>query len=240
MKRRMLAAALAAAVLALLPAAAAPRAEAMSFVDKQVMAGALLIQKYVNDYGQANHFTYPPVTMVMHGGKLPGSSLIWPSNPWTGKVMGPGTARGTYTYKLTGGGSGYALVVHLAKGNSPLRGGVPAWFAPERDQQCRQNLYLLQRYVEAYAAGHGGVYPTADLVNTTTFSPLGYAWPFNPWTGSAMTQPTAQGSSVGDFYYAQLSGGAGYSLKVMLSSGKWSPAVGPLSAISRLTAAPGG
>ena len=52
MTRRLIATVLAAAVLALLLAAAAPRAEAISFVDKQVLAGALLIQKYINDYGQ--------------------------------------------------------------------------------------------------------------------------------------------------------------------------------------------
>ena len=121
-------------------AAAAPRAEAMSFVDKQVEAGALLVQKYINDYGQTNRFVYPPVAMVKQGGKLPGSTFIWPSNPWTGKVMGPGTARGTYTYKLTGSGSGYVLTVHLSGSNQKLTGGTPAWFKPERDTQCKQNL----------------------------------------------------------------------------------------------------
>jgi hypothetical protein len=237
MSRRLLATALAAAVLSLLLAGAAPRAEATSFVDKQVLAGALLIQKYVNDYGQTNRFTYPPVTMVKQGGKLPGSTVIWPSNPWTGKVMGPGTSRGTYTYKLTGGGSGYTLTVHLSSGNSPLKGGVPTWFKPERDTQARQNLLLLQRYIEAYAATHGGSYPVAELVTTTAFTDPPYVWPVNPWSGA----PMAQTGAVGDFVYAQLSGGGGYSLKVMLSSGKWSsPALGPVGAVGRLMATPGG
>jgi hypothetical protein len=236
MKRRLIATVLAAAVFSLLLAAAAPRAEAVSFVDKQVMAGALLIQKYVNDYGQTNRFTYPPVEMVKQGGKLPGSTLIWPSNPWTGKVMGPGTSRGTYTYTLKGGGSAYILNVHLSSGNQKLAGGTPAWFKPERDTQCQQNLLLLQRYVEAYALLHGGGYPTADLVTATTFALPLYVWPVNPWSGSAMVQA----GSVGDFFYAQTSGGAGYSLKVMLSTGKWSTALGPLTRGVPLTATPGG
>jgi hypothetical protein len=236
MTRRFIATVLAAAVLALMLAAAAPRAEAMGFVDKQVVAGALLVQKYVNDYGQTNRFVYPPVTMVKQGGKLPGSTVIWPSNPWTGKVMGPGTSRGTYTYKLTGGGSGYTLTVHLSGSNQKLTGGTPDWFKPERDTQCKQDLLLLQRYVEAYAAGHGGLYPTADLVNATTFAAPQYIWPASPWTGQAM----AQGASVGDFSYVLAPGGAGYALKVMQSNGKWSDPLKPLSAISRLTATPGG
>jgi type II secretory pathway pseudopilin PulG len=236
MTRRMIAVLVAAAVVALSLGATAPRADAgMSFVDKQVMAGALLIQKYVNDYGQANRFTYPPVTMVKQGGRLPGSTFIWPSNPWTGKVMGPGKSRGTYTYTLKGAGSSYILNVHLSRGNQKLTGGVPAWFKPERDTQSRQNLLLLQRYVEAFAAGNGGTYPTADLVNATAFAAPAYVWPQSPWSGAAMTQ----GTKVGEFSYVQLSGGTGYALKVMLSNGRWSTPLGPLSALSRLTATPG-
>lgn len=237
MTRRLIATVLAAAVLALLLATAAPRAEAaMPFVDKQVMAGALLIQKYVNDYGQTNRFTYPPASMVKQGGKLPGATFIWPSNPWTGKVMGPGTARGTYTYTLRGSGSSYTLTVHLSGGNQKLTGGTPAWFKPERDTQCKQDLLLLQRYVEAFAAANGGVYPTADLVNATTFAAPLYVWPVSPWSGSAMVQ----GAAVGDFSYAQVSGGASYSLKVMQTNGKWSEPLKPLSALARLMATPGG
>jgi hypothetical protein len=239
MTRRTIAAVLAAAVLALTLAAATPRAEAMGFVDKQVVAGALLIQKYVNDYGQTNRYVYPPATMVKQGGKLPGATLIWPSNPWTGKVMGPGTSRGTYTYKLTGGGSSYILTVHLSGSNQKLTGGTPEWFKPERDTQCKQDLLLLQRYVEAHAAANGGAYPSADLVNATVFAAPLYVWPVNPWSGQAMTQPAPGGNaSVGDFSYS--GGGTNYSLKVMQANGRWSDPLRPLNAIARLTATPGG
>jgi hypothetical protein len=239
MTRRTIAALLAASVLALMLAAATPRAEAMGFVDKQVVAGALLVQKYVNDYGQTNRYVYPPVAMVKQGGKLPGSTFIWPSNPWTGKVMGPGASRGTYTYKLTGGGSGYVLTVHLSGSNQKLTGGAPDWFKPERDTQCKQDLLLLQRYVEAYAGG--GAYPTADLMNATTFAAPLYIWPVNPWSGQPMAQPAPGGNaSLGDFLYTQLNGGTSYSLKVMQSNGKWSEPLKPLGALGRLTATPGG
>jgi len=234
MTRRTLAIVLTTVALALLFAAAAPRARAVSFVDKQAQAGSLLIQKYVNDYGQGNRFVYPSKSMVKKGGGLPGSSVIWPSNPWTGKVMAPGTARGTYTYARSAGGASYRLVVHLSSGNWTLTGGVPSWFKPERNTASRQNLLLLQRYVEAHAASHGGAYPAAADVTAVAFGPS-YVWPNNPWTGADMVT----GTTVGDYAYTQLNGGAGYSLKVMLTGG-WSTALGPVPTLGQLTLSPGG
>lgn len=232
MIRRVIVVVLATAVLALASAAAAPHAEAVSFVDKQVQAGALLIQNYVNAYGQAHRFVYPPKAMVKRGGGLPNSTLIWPSNPWTGRVMAPGTSRGTYTYTLGAGNLSYRLTVHLSSGNYVLKSGMPAWFKAERNTAARQNLLLLQRYVEAYAAAHGGSYPTADLVTTEGFG-AGYAWPVDPWTGA----PMAAGDKLGCYSYA--GGGAGYALKVMLTSG-WSATFGPLPVPALLTMSPGG
>jgi hypothetical protein len=234
MIRRTLGVVLTTVAVALLFAAAAPRAEAVSFVDKQVQAGSLLIQKYVNDYGQGNRFVYPTKSMVKKGGGLPGSGAIWPSNPWTGRIMAPGTSRGTYTYTPSASRATYKLVVHLSSGNWTLTGGVPAWFKPERNTASRQGLLLLQRYVEAYAASHGGVYPAAADVTAGTFG-ASYVWPKNPWTGSDMVA----GATAGDFDYTQLSGGSGYSLKVMLTGG-WSTALGPLPTLGQLTTTPGG
>ena len=58
--RHRIVVALATAALALLLAAAAPRpAQAVSFVDKQVQAGALLIQNYINAYGMAARLRLP-------------------------------------------------------------------------------------------------------------------------------------------------------------------------------------
>ena len=134
MIRRLTAAVLATAVLALLLAAAAPRAEAISFVDKQVQAGGLLIQNYVDKYGMANAFHFPPRTMVKKGGGLPDSTLMWPANPWTGKTMGAGTSRGTYTYTLAANGLSYRLTMHFSSGSYTFKGGIPRWLRSERDQ----------------------------------------------------------------------------------------------------------
>ena len=221
MTRRMIAVALATTVLALLLAAAAPRAEAVSFVDKQVQAGALLIQKYINDYGQDKRFVYPPKSMVKKGGGLPGSASIWPSNPWTGRIMAPGTARGTYTYTPSASGATYRFVVHLSSGNWTLSGGVPAWFKPERNTAARQNLLLLQRYLDAYKAAHAD-YPATGSLTPETFPSPTYVWPRNPWTGAAM----AASDTLGDFSYARVSA-TDFTLKVKLTSG-WSEAFGPV------------
>ncbi len=214
---------------------AAPRpAQAVSFVDKQVQAGALLIQNYVNTYGQAHQFVYPPKKMVKKGGGLPSATVIWPSNPWTGRIMGPGSSRGTYTYKLGTGAISYRLIVHLSRGNYVLKSAMPSWLKSERNTAALQDLLLLQRYVEAHAAAHGGTYPAPAEVTAAAFG-ASYVWPGNPWTGADM----AAGAALGDFSYAQLSGGTSYSLKVMLSSG-WSAAFHPVSLLGSLTVTPGG
>jgi type II secretory pathway pseudopilin PulG len=223
---------LATSVLALLLATAAPRAEAVSFVDKQVQAGAFLIQKYINDYGQNNRFVYPPTSMVKKGGGLPGSTVIWPSNPWTGRAMAPGTSRGTYTYTPSASGATYKLVVHLSSGNWPLTGGVPAWFKPERNTASKQNLLLLQRYLDAYKAANGD-YPATGSLTPETFPSPTYVWPKNPWSGTDM----AASDAIGDFSYTRISA-TDFTLKVKLTSG-WSDPFGPASLLSKLRVSPG-
>lgn len=231
MTRRTITAALAVLALALtLAAAVPPPAAAVSFVDKQVQAGSLLIQKYIDAYGQARQFTYPAKTVVKKGGGL--DAPIWPANPWTGKIMSPGTSRGTYTYTLGAGGTSYKLTAHLSKGSYILRGGMPKWFKGERDTAARQDLLLLQRYVETYAASHGGVYPAvADVTPAGLGS--GFVWPKNPWTGADMVA----GDALGDFRYG--GGGASYTLRVRLTTG-WSATFGPVSVLGRLTDSAGG
>lgn len=231
MIRRVTAVVLATAALALLLAAAAPRAEAVSFVDKQVQAGGLLIQNYIDRYGTAHRFVFPARSMVKKGGGLPGATLIWPANPWTGRKMAPGRSRGTYTYTLGAGRISYKLTMHLSRGSYTFRGSMPAWFKNERDTASKQNLLLLQRYVESYASSHGG-YPAAADVNAGTFG-ADYSWPRNPWTGTAMTQS----SSLGDFAYTRTTDG--YELRVHVARGA-ELVLTQLSLGTPIGAAPGG
>jgi type II secretory pathway pseudopilin PulG len=234
MTRRMPVVVLATTFLVLLLAAAAPRpARAVSFVDKQVQAGALLIQNYVNTYGQAHQFVYPPKKMVKKGGGLPNSTVIWPSNPWTGRIMGPGSSRGTYTYKLGTGDLSYRLIVHLSRGNYVLKSAMPSWFKSERNTAAKQDLLLLQRYLDAYKTDHGD-YPATGSLTPQVFADPTYVWPQNPWTGSAMTASDA----LGDFSYTRVSS-SDFTLRVKLTSG-WSDAFHPVSLLSNLTVTPGG
>jgi hypothetical protein len=211
---------LALAVCALVVGAALPaRAAAVGFVDQQVQAGALLVQNYVNAYGQKNQFVYPTKAMVKKGGGL--TAPIWPANPWSGKVMGPGTSRGTFTYTPSTDRTHYTLTAHLSKGRYKLSGGMPTWFKSERDVAARQALLLLQRYIEEYASLHGNVFPAAADVTPAAVG-AGFTWPQNPWTGAAMVAGTA----LGDFSYTQVAGGTSYTLKVKLTTG-WSTPFGP-------------
>jgi hypothetical protein len=194
-------------------------AGAVSFVDKQVQAGALLLQNYVNASGQQHHFIYPTKAMVKKGGGL--TAPIWPANPWTGKIMAPGTGRGTYTYTPNADRTRYTLTAHLSKGSYKLTGGIPGWFKVERDTAAKQGALLLQRYVEEYASLHGNVFPAATDVTPAVVG-AGYTWPQDPWTGAAMVAGTA----LGDFSYTQLTGGTSYSLRVKLTTG-WSTTFGP-------------
>ena len=213
MTRRMIAVVLATAVLALLLAAAAPRAEAVSFVDKQVQAGALLIQNYVNAYGQTHRFVYPPKSMVKKGGGLPGATLIWPSNPWTGKVMGPGTSRGTYTYTLGASGPRYRLTVHLSSGNYAAH-GRRCRVAQDRAQHGRQAEPAPAAAVPRRLQAAHARLPGDRLAHAGDLPSPTYVWPKNPWTGAAM----AAGDGLGDFSYTRISS-SDFTLKVKLTSG---------------------
>ena len=189
---------------------------APSFVDKQVQANILLLQGYIDSYAITNRFAYPPVAMVRKGGGL--TAPIWPANPWSGKTMVPGKARGTYTYRLTA--TGYALIGHLSKGSYKVTGGLPAWLSDERDMDSKMALALIEQYVDAWASTNGGLPPAEQVTQTGAVGaqPGVPIWPVDPWTGG----PMSPGPAPGQFTYATANGT--YTLSVHLSGGgSWSP-----------------
>lgn len=195
----------------------APEARAaVPFVDQQVQAQLLLLQGYINTTALNNGFAFPAAKTVRQGGGL--NAPIWPSNPWTGKVMAPGSTRGTYTYTLKADGS-YTLIGHLSVGSYKLSGGPPKWFKIERDAQTKASLALLQQYVEMWARDHAGAFPQAtDLAQTGAVGQQrpGLLWPANPWTGA----PLSAGNSLGAFAYAPPTASTSYVLRGHLSNGK--------------------
>jgi hypothetical protein len=109
---------------------AAPVAGAL-MRDAQMKQNIRLLKIYVDAYAGEHGFVFPAAAVVKKGGGL--TAPVWPVNPWTGKPMAPGGARGTYTYAATARGAGYTLTAHLAGGAYSLKGGAPTWLANERD-----------------------------------------------------------------------------------------------------------
>ena len=120
----------------------------------------------------AHAFVFPPKSMVKKGGGLPDSTLHVAGQPVDRQDHGPaGTSRGTYTYTLAASGLSYKLTMHFSSGNYTFKGGMPRWLRTERDQASKQNLLLLQRYVEA-AAASSHVYPATGAFTKDAFSSL--------------------------------------------------------------------
>jgi len=93
---------------------------------------------------------------------------------------------------------------------------APVASAFTRDAQMKQNLRLLQIYIERSAAAKSFVYPAAAAVKKGggLTAPV---WPANPWTGAAM----APGKARGTYTYKLVAGGDGYTLVGHLSAGSF-------------------
>ncbi len=151
-------------------ASSAPRTRGVSFVDQQVEAGILLLQGYINTQGANNGFVFPAKAIVKKGGGL--VAPIWPANPWTGKIMAPGTGRGIFTYTLTSAaGTAYKLVGHLSKGSFTVKGGTPKWLTAERtqadDQITALAVRMLKGYVDIWGLQKNGAPPAQAQMTST-------------------------------------------------------------------------
>ncbi len=91
---------------------------------------------------------------------------------------------------------------------------APVTAGMSRDARTKQNVRLLKTYIDAYAAAHGFVFPSAAFVRKGGGLPAPL-WPANPWSG----RPMAPGKKRGGFTYAPASGRASYTLVGRLSTG---------------------
>jgi len=93
---------------------------------------------------------------------------------------------------------------------------APGASALTRDARMKQNLRLLQVYIERSAAARSFVYPAAATVRKGggLTAPV---WPVNPWTGAAM----APGRTRGTYTYKVGAGADGYTLVGRLSAGSF-------------------
>lgn len=78
-----------------------PTPDASACAD-QIMAGVHDIQIAVQTWAVKHEDAYPPPYMVVPGGDVAQYVEQWPTDPYTGKAMTPGTGPGQYQYTLQG------------------------------------------------------------------------------------------------------------------------------------------
>ncbi len=81
--------------------------------DQAAKSNLTNIKMAIQSYAAANGQLPPAADQ----GTLGGYMNPWPTNPWTKAPMKPGAAKGDYTY-TPGGGTSFALVVHLSDGQT--------------------------------------------------------------------------------------------------------------------------
>ena len=93
-----------------------PSASASPTNDQQVVDGIAKLQVGIVTWASANNNLYPPPQDVVEGGGISQYVDPWPTNPFTGQPMTPGTAPGNYVYEQLSGGQGYKLTGYLSNG----------------------------------------------------------------------------------------------------------------------------
>jgi len=93
-----------------------PSTSASPTTDQQVIDGIAKLQVGIVTWASANNNLYPPPQDVVEGGGISQYVDPWPTNPFTGQPMTPGTAPGSYVYEQLSGGQGYRLTGYLSNG----------------------------------------------------------------------------------------------------------------------------
>jgi hypothetical protein len=192
--------------------------------DHRGQEGLNLIRQYVEKWARAHSGRLPAAAAVGRDGAVgrQDGGLFWPSNPWDHGPMAQRDDRGSFAYALAEDGHSYVLRLHRAlKDDYVLRGNgtdqpLAADSGDPRVRQARQNLHLLQGYIELHAALNGFVYPDASQVQrgTSLVAPI---WPLNPWNG----KPMAPGKRRGTYTYSPAPDRSAYKLVGHLPAGAY-------------------
>jgi hypothetical protein len=83
---------------------------------QQVINGIVKLQTGVTTWATNNNNLYPTPTDVSQAGGVAAYVDPWPTNPYTGQPMKPGTQPGDYTYEQLSGGAGYKLTGYISNG----------------------------------------------------------------------------------------------------------------------------
>ncbi len=93
-----------------------PSASGSPTADQQVIDGIAKLQVGIVTWASNSNNLYPPPQDVVEGGGISQYVDPWPTNPFTGQPMTPGTAPGSYVYEQLGGGQSYKLTGYLSNG----------------------------------------------------------------------------------------------------------------------------
>jgi hypothetical protein len=95
-----------------------PSASPTGGADQQVIDAIVKLQTGVITWSTNNNDLYPPSAEVTQAGGVASYVDPWPSNPYTGQPMKPGTQPGDYTYEQLNGGAGYKLTGYISNGTT--------------------------------------------------------------------------------------------------------------------------
>jgi hypothetical protein len=95
---------------------ASPSASPSAATDQQVIDAITKLQTGVITWSANNNNLYPMPFEVTETGGVAAYVTPWPTNPYTGQPMKPGTQPGDYTYEQLNGGAGYKLTGFISKG----------------------------------------------------------------------------------------------------------------------------
>ena len=93
-----------------------PSASPSADADQQIIDAIVKLQTGVITWATNNNNLYPTPVDVSETGGVATYVNPWPTNPYTGQPMKPGTQPGDYTYEQLNGGAGYKLTGYISKG----------------------------------------------------------------------------------------------------------------------------
>ena len=93
-----------------------PSASPTAGADQQVIDAIVKLQTGVITWSTNNNSLYPAPVDVSEAGGIASYVDPWPTNPYTGQPMKPGTQPGDYTYEQLSGGAGYKLTGYISNG----------------------------------------------------------------------------------------------------------------------------
>jgi hypothetical protein len=93
-----------------------PSASPTAGTDQQVIDAIGKLQVGVITWATNNNNLYPTPAEVSEGSGVASYVDPWPTNPYTGQPMKPGTQPGDYTYEQLNGGAGYKLTGYISNG----------------------------------------------------------------------------------------------------------------------------